>query len=244
MNISDFTFTPLGSQAVLIGREGKMDEDRLKVLNHIKNIIEKRKHKEIIEVVNAYNSLLIKYIFPIQNFSKEISGLRNLMASGETVEKEKHWLFYLPICYDKKFGMDIEELASKNGLDPWTIPKLHSDPLYVIYFIGFLPGFPYLGGLPSALFCDRKPVPRKKVPKGAVGIGGAMTGIYPVSSPGGWHIIGNCPVQIFDPHKAPPCLFGPGDRIKFYPVSLKEHQEISAAVNTNTFQIAKKEYVH
>jgi inhibitor of KinA len=146
------------------------------------------------------------------------------------------------VCYDEKFGLDLSGIATKNKLGIPKIKSLHSTPVYTIFFIGFLPGFLYLGGLDKKLFFPRKKSPRKEVEKGAVGIAGKQTGIYPQKSPGGWQIIGNCPLDLFDVHENPPSIFKAGDKIKFYPISLEEHQDISEQVETGKFKIKTEDY--
>ena len=110
-----------------------------------------------------------------------------------------------------------------------------------IYFIGFLPGFLYLGGLDERLFTPRKSTPRLRIEKGAVAIGGKQTGIYPQESPGGWNIIGNSPIQFFDNSKNTPCFAKAGDKLQFYSITLKEHHDIKVLVDAGVFQLESEE---
>ena len=131
----------------------------------------------------------------------------------------------IPVCYGGAFGPDLEDVADAHGLSPDAVVRRHGRPLYRIYFLGFLPGFAYLGGLPPSLATPRRPTPRTAVPAGSVGIAGAQTGVYPLESPGGWQIIGRTPLHLFDPEREPPALLRAGDRVKFTAVTAEEYEE-------------------
>jgi len=123
-------------------------------------------------------------------------------------------LVEIPVTYD---GPDLAEVAAHCGLAPGEVVRRHAEPEYVVYFIGFQPGFAYLGGLDASLHTPRRAEPRVAVPAGSVGIGGAQTGIYPLATPGGWQLIGRTALPLFDPQAAPPTLLAPGDRVRFVP---------------------------
>ena len=141
--------------------------------------------------------------------------------------------------YDLKFGIDLEEMALKSKLSIDEIRSRHAAKTYTVFFLGFLPGFLYLGGLHSDLFFDRKPTPRLKVPRGAVAIGGKQTGVYPCSSPGGWNLLGKTPIQFFDSTKKQPCFAKAGDQIKFKPISLAKFYQLEKEVAENKYTISK-----
>jgi inhibitor of KinA len=128
----------------------------------------------------------------------------------------------LPVCYGGEFGPDLATVAAHCGLSGADVIALHSGASYRVYAIGFVPGFPYLGGLPAALGVPRRATPRIRVPAGSVGIGGAQTGVYPLATPGGWHLIGRTPVELFRPHEGRPCRLGMGDRVQFQAISPEE----------------------
>jgi KipI family sensor histidine kinase inhibitor len=123
----------------------------------------------------------------------------------------------IPVRYGGEFGPDLDAVARHAGLAPERVVELHASAGYLVYFLGFSPGFPYLGGLPPELATPRLEAPRTRVPAGSVAIGGSQTGIYPVESPGGWRIIGRTPARLFDPHASPPALLAMGDRLRFVP---------------------------
>ena len=130
------------------------------------------------------------------------------------------------MCYGGKFGPDIETVENTANLCKEDVIRLHSEPEYLIYMVGFTPGFPFLGGLNEKLFTPRLKTPRMKVPKGSVGIANNQTGIYPLSSPGGWQIIGRTPLKLFAPQRKNPFLYKAGDKIKFIPISRQEYEKL------------------
>jgi len=138
--------------------------------------------------------------------------------------------------------LDLKLISREKNLSLDQIIRLHTQPIYTVYFIGFLPGFLYLGGLDKKLQISRKIHPRMEVQKGAVGIGENQTGIYPKSSPGGWQIIGNSPVPLFDKNRLPPCEISAGDKVKFYQVSKSEFLKISEEIKEGKFQFKKVDY--
>ncbi len=145
------------------------------------------------------------------------------LAEPDTVE--------LPVCYHPTLGPDLESVAGIHNLTPQEVIEIHTRPLYPIYMIGFTPGFPYLGGLSEQLHTPRLDSPRKRVPAGSVGIANNQTGIYPIESPGGWQLIGRCPIRLFDPARKDPILLKAGDLLKFRAIGLDEFQELKGRQN-------------
>ena len=132
----------------------------------------------------------------------------------------------IPVCYDAEFGFDLDRVAEHTKLSGREIIDLHSTREYRVACIGFVPGFTFLAGLPKKLATPRRDVPRKQIPPGSVGIGGAQTGIYPLRSPGGWNLIGRTPLKLFDPTKDPPTLLCPGDRVRFRAITREEFESL------------------
>jgi inhibitor of KinA len=135
-------------------------------------------------------------------------------------------LIEIPVCYDAEFGVDLGRVAEHTKLSEREIVDLHSTSEYRVACIGFVPGFTFLAGLPRNLATRRRDVPRKEIPAGSVGIGGAQTGIYPLRSPGGWNLIGRTPLRLFEPTKNPPTLLCPGDRVRFRSISREEFESL------------------
>jgi inhibitor of KinA len=125
----------------------------------------------------------------------------------------------IPVCYGGELGPDLEDVAAKHGISPDEVVSIHSSGDYLVYMVGFMPGFAYLGGLSERIATPRRSSPRTAVPAGAVGIGGQQTGVYPMVSPGGWNLIGRSPRKIFDIARDEPSLLAAGDRVRFRPIS-------------------------
>jgi inhibitor of KinA len=136
-------------------------------------------------------------------------------------------LVEIPVCYDLEFALDLNHVASQAKLTPTKVVDLHSRPEYRVSCIGFVPGFPFLAGLPKELSTPRRATPRKEIPAGSVAIGGAQTGIYPLRSPGGWNLIGRTPLYLFDPEKTPPAFLRAGDRVRFRAITRQEFEALA-----------------
>jgi inhibitor of KinA len=132
----------------------------------------------------------------------------------------------IPVCYDSEFAPDLDDVARHAQISAKRVVDLHSAAEYRVACIGFVPGFPFLAGLPEKLAMPRRDTPRKEIPPGSVGIGGAQTGIYPLRSPGGWNLIGCTPLKLFDPTKNPPTLLCPGDRVRFRVITREEFESL------------------
>lgn len=138
-------------------------------------------------------------------------------------------LVELPVAYGGEFGPDLAGTAAERGLSPRELIAIHAGAEYRVYMLGFLPGFPYLGGMDARIASPRLATPRAKVPAGSVGIADAQTGVYPLQSPGGWKLIGRCPLPLFDARRDPPALIAPGDRLRFVPVDGARYAELARA---------------
>ena len=135
----------------------------------------------------------------------------------------------IPVCYGGDLGPDLDDVAARHETTPDEVVRIHSGADYLVYMVGFMPGFAYLGGLPDEIATPRRSSPRTAVPAGAVGIGGQQTGVYPLESPGGWNLIGRTPLRIFDLSRETPSLLATGDRVRFCPISLDRYQRWPAA---------------
>ncbi len=179
----------------------------------------------ITETVPTYRSLLVMYdplILPAGKLRESLEGLEQELGRFSFPEGK---LTRVPAAYGGLLGPDLEEVAEYLRISPEEIVRLHCSKPYLIYMVGFMPGFPYMGELPEALVTPRLKTPRLSVPAGSVAIAQKQTGIYPIQSPGGWKIIGRTPVKLFDPEKTPPALLQMGDYVEFYPITGKEFQE-------------------
>jgi len=217
------TIRPFGESALLIEWPIAVDEKILEDILQFNQLLQKE-FDATWELVPAYNSLtLINNVQHIE-FKEVENKLSHLYANLDYSAKTERFLWTLPVCYDLEFGIDSKEVASKLHIDVPELIKIHSAHEYTVFGIGFLPGFMYLGGLPKNLEVARKDTPRLQVSKGAVGLAGKQTGIYPQDSPGGWNIIGNCPIPIFNVKAEKPCFVNVGDKIRFQSISKAKHQ--------------------
>jgi len=179
----------------------------------------------IIETVPTYRSLLIIYnpvILPIEDLKKR---LKKIEGGLQTTPLPEPKLTRIPVVYGGIYGPDLEEVAKYLHASPEEVVQLHCSKPYLIYMIGFMPGYPYMGELPQALVTPRLKTPRLLVPKGSVAIAQRQTGIYSMESPGGWQILGRTPVELFHPEKDPPALLQMGDFVQFYQISEKEFHD-------------------
>ena len=184
------------------------------------------------ETVPAFASLMVTYDPLVTDYDTVAAAVLKLSAaadSGSTAETGK--LVTIPVCYGGEFGPDLPFVAQHAGLTEAEVIALHAGRDYRIYMLGFLPGFPYLGGLDERLFTPRLDTPRTAIPAGAVGIGGEQTGISPIASPGGWQLIGRTPHKLFDP-AAGALPYAAGDRIRFQPITREEFEAIAKKEGT------------
>jgi len=212
------TIKAFGEQAILVQWPSEVNDSILEDIIQFTNFL-KIKLEGKWEFVPSYNSLTIIG----EAINLNIIGLRKSILAFykalDYTEKPDRYLWTLPVCYDAEFGLDLDEVSQNLNMTVSELIQSHSENEYTVYGIGFLPGFMYLGGLPKNLETTRKETPRLKVAKGAVGLAGKQTGIYPQESPGGWNIIGSCPVAIFNVNTEEPCFVSVGDKIKFEAIS-------------------------
>ena len=184
----------------------------------------------VVETIPTFRSLTVIFdplITRAESLASDLSRLASEPANATTTQP-RTW--YLPACYEGEFAPDLIEVATHAGIETSEVINLHARTQYVVYMLGFLPGFPFMGDLPEQLRLPRRTEPRVRVPAGSVAIATGLTAIYPWESPGGWHLIGRCPVPLFDPKQATPALLQPGDRVSFHPVDTDEYEGVVDAL--------------
>ncbi|THF63294.1 5-oxoprolinase subunit PxpB [Pseudothauera rhizosphaerae] len=184
----------------------------------------------LIETMPTFRSLTV-FFDPLATSRAALrNALEPLLAAAETVAPPaaRHWR--LPVCYEGEAAPDLAETARAIGRSADEVVALHSGTEYLVYMLGFLPGFPFMGDLPAALRLPRRGEPRVRVPAGSVAIATGLTAIYPWESPGGWHLLGRCPVPLFDAGRGAPALLAAGDRVRFEPVGTAEYRRLTAAI--------------
>lgn len=242
MTVFEINIQPLGHQALLINWPDEVSEAILKEMLRLKDILHSEGYNAPDwDIVMAYRSLaLINNKGPIHygDVKNKVEAYLHI-TSSEELGSSNRW--YLPVCYDVEFGLDLPEICSRLELDPQALIDLHTSTNYLVYGIGFVPGFMYMGGLPERLETQRREHPRALVLKGSVGLAGKQTGIYPQDSPGGWNIIGNCPIPLFSLTVDPPCFVSVGDQIKFYPISKAEHELRKIEAKVGVYNLKSEE---
>lgn len=230
--------TPLGDSAVLIRVTEDFDDAPERALEKVlaaQQSLVAAKIPGALEVAPAYTTVSLFYDpagaieagAPIENvFGWLEMQIRKAIGKSEGIgaKLSKTSVIEIPVCYDNEFGFDLEEVSRRAGLSPDEVVDLHSGAKYRVHCVGFIGGFPFLGGLPPKISTPRRETPRKEIPAGSIGIGGKQTGIYSIKSPGGWNIIGRTPLRMFDSQKNPPVLLRTGDRVRFRPITRDEFE--------------------
>tara|TARA_A100000171_G_scaffold52954_2_gene74586 strand:- start:5655 stop:6377 length:723 start_codon:yes stop_codon:yes gene_type:complete len=227
----------LSPKTTLLQWQPVISEEAQQVLQQTEQLMLHHFSEEISEMTLAYNELAI-YWKTTKNPSAFEEKLKMLLNTAKNAMPEKSaTLVTIPVCYEAPYALDLAEVAAYHKISEEEVVQLHSQPLYNVSFIGFLPGFPYLTGLSEKLHTPRKETPRTSLAKGSVGIGGAQTGVYPGVSPGGWQIIGRSPLQFFSTERASPSLLTAGDSLQFQPISKSEFEQISLEVASGVYQV-------
>jgi KipI family sensor histidine kinase inhibitor len=189
----------------------------------------------VIEAVPSFRSLMVHYDPLATSRAALIAAIRALDGDGPASSTSAGRRWVLPICYEAQFAPDLADVAAATGLAPDDVVRIHAENRFTVAVVGFLPGCPFLAELPAMFDLPRRTVPRTRLPAGSVAVAQKMSVIYPTESPGGWHIIGNCPVPLFDARWDPPALLSPGDTVHFKPIDATEHARILTAARGNDY---------
>ncbi len=224
------TYSIFGEQAILISWPQEIKSEIREDIYSFDKKIQHQLSDVIEETVVAYCSLTV---FPRKGIKKKplIQHLKSIYHSKQNIPKEDKKIWHIPVCYHPSLGQDIVSFAQAKSMEIAEVIKLHTHPFYDVCFLGFLPGFPYLSGLDARLKTPRLDQPRALVRKGSVAIGGQQTGVYPVDSPGGWHILGRTPISFFDLQQPIPVFLKAGDQIKFEAIELEAYHQLKIKAN-------------
>jgi KipI family sensor histidine kinase inhibitor len=193
----------------------------------------------LIETMPTFRSLTLFFDPLVTGRAALLEALRPLLAGADDAPPPPGRRWCLPVCYAGEAAPDLAEVARTLGLSEAEVVALHSGTDYLVYMLGFLPGFPFMGDLPAALRLPRRAEPRLRVPPGSVAIATGLTAIYPWESPGGWHLLGRCPVPLFDAARAAPSLLAAGDRVRFRPIDAAEYGRLERAVRAGEIDPAQ-----
>jgi inhibitor of KinA len=216
---------PLGDSAVLIRVGDSIDEATHARVRAVCAALERAPVRGVIELVPAYAAVAVYYEPAALGdsaegpFARITRALAEQLSELEVAAPPAGRLTEVPVRYGGEYGPDLDDVARHAGMAPDEVVRAHAGAEYCVYMIGFAPGFPFLAGLPERLAVPRRDTPRLAVPAGSVAIGGRQTGIYPLSTPGGWHIIGRTSLRLFRPEADPPTLLQLGDRVRFIAVA-------------------------
>ena len=221
----------INEETIMIYFEQQIDPSTFKEVQKVEKYIKDQQHEAIIEVIPSYRAIMLHIDITKQSLVKVVNELNleqlNKLNFDENLNEVK--TISLPVLYGGNYGPDIQAVARHNQLSIEEVIKLHTENTYLIYMLGFMPGFPFLGGLNSKLATPRREEPRTSIPAGSVGIANNQTGLYPKQSPGGWQIIGRTPITVFDILRTPMCLYESGDYIKFYSIDESTFDQIVEA---------------
>ncbi|WP_080873031.1 5-oxoprolinase subunit PxpB [Oceanobacillus timonensis] len=230
------TFHPLSERAIIITLGEGIDPQLHAYVQKVMTALNENPFEGYIESVPSYTGVTVFYdpikvrknTYPKAKIHKTVMGWleeRVKEAGKKYTSNSKQHIVEVPVCYGGDFGPDLSDVAEKNELSEEEVIQIHANGEYLVYMIGFAPGFPFIGGMSEEIATPRKEKPRELVPAGAVGIAGAQTGVYPFATPGGWQLIGQTPITLFDVDREQPSLLKSGDMVKFKPISRKEYEE-------------------
>lgn len=230
----------INEQSILLYFKEEISEQNYKDVDTTTQYILSKNISAIRDVVPSYRAIMINFDNKQLNYEQLITQLElddiELSTSAENANKK---VIHIPVLYNLEVGPDLEEVAKHNNLSIDEVIKIHTDNEYLIYMLGFMPGFPFLGGLDKRLHTPRRSEPRVKINAGSVGIANNQTGLYPSDSPGGWQIIGRTPLKVFDQYSNPMTLYEAGDYIKFYAIDESTFKEIETEIANNKFNKEK-----
>ncbi len=209
---------PLGDSALLIQLGDEINPALNQRVHALKVLLQTNPIQGLREIVPAYSTVLIHYDPLVLTFDQAAQWLRDKMTRLDDSFQRTPRRLEVPLRYGGASGVDLETVAVSKGISSADVARIHSERDYTVYMMGFTPGFPYMGILDERLIMPRMETPRTHVKAGTVAIAGSQTGIYPLESPGGWHLIGWTPLKLFDPASETPFLFSPGDIVKFVPI--------------------------
>ena len=236
-------FLPAGDMGIVVELGDEISTQVNRKVRSLTDALERGSVPGVFDFLPTYRSILV-YYDPLAVSSSELErGIERLLDEAEEADTDTRHVVHIPTLYGGDMGPDIGFVARHSGLGEQEVVRVHSGSDYLVYMMGFSPGFAYLGGLDERLATPRLQSPRTEIPAGAVGIAETQTGVYPVASPGGWQLIGRTPLKLFDPARKRPVLLGAGDYVRFVPIDSQEsYDDILRQVESGQYQVTE-EYI-
>ncbi|EJP25473.1 TIGR00370 family protein [Peptostreptococcaceae bacterium AS15] len=225
-----------GESGIVMEFGNEISKDINAKIRSVVDLIDRDNHPYIIDILPTYRSVLIQYDARQISYKDIVEKLKEYENANVSKQEEEVRLIKLPTVYGGEYGPDIEFVANHNNLSVEEVIKIHTSTDYLVYMLGFIPGFTYLGGMSDKIATPRLASPRTKIDAGSVGIAGNQTGTYPTDSPGGWQIIGRTPLQLFSPESEPPVFINSGDYIRYEQISEEEFKSIKKQVEEKTYK--------
>ena len=232
----DVRFLPAGDTALVVEFGDRVDRALSEGVLRLSARVRAAAVPGVVETVPTYRSLLVHYDPRVTDPTRLQAAVGKLLAE-RTDAASRARLWRIPACYAPVHAPDLDEVAERTGLSVDDVVRIHTSTRFHVYMVGFVPGFPYMGDLPQELTLPRRTDPRVRVPAGSIATAVGQTAIYPVESPGGWHLIGATPIRLFDPQRESPALFTPGDQVRFDPIEVSEFDVIAAAVEDGSYRV-------
>lgn len=237
---TEVKYLPAGDRALVMEFANEIDPAVNQKIRASIKAVEKSSISGIQEMIPTYRSVLVIYN-PLQiKFAQLVESLKKIESSIGNEKEETGIVFEIPTVYGGEYGPDINFVAEHNNLSVEEVIDIHTSKDYLIYMLGFTPGFTYLGGMSDKIETPRLATPRTAIPAGSTGIAGKQTGIYPIQSPGGWQLIGKTPVKLYNPYNEPPVFMHAGDYIRFKKINEKDFEEIAREVEKGSYKIVSK----
>lgn len=234
---SEIKYLSCGETAVVVEFGNEISKEINANIRKMILEIEKQKWEGIVEMTPTYRSILLQYDPFVWTHEEIIEKLKSISLGSEKEEADEVNLIEIPTLYGGEFGLDFDFVSEHTKLSKVEIIKRHTDVDYLVYMLGFIPGFTYLGGMDESLATPRLKTPRLQILPGSVGIAGSQTGIYPSLSPGGWQIIGRTPLNLYDASKNPPVFIQAGDYIRYISIDETEYKRIEQEVAEGSYQV-------
>jgi len=238
--VEQLEYFPASDNSILVKFGDEIKREINQDIQAMVYLLEEEKITGVIEYIPSYTKLMIVYNPLIIDYHTLVAQLRELKEKIDIFTTPSTKIIEIPVMYGGEYGPDLETVAKYNSLSVEEVIKIHSSRDYLIYMLGFTPGFPYLGGMSKKIATPRLKNPREKIPAGSIGIADHQTGIYPISSPGGWQIIGRTPVKLFDPNREAPFLLEAGSYLRFVPVFNEEVELIEEQIEMGEYRISVK----